>query len=107
MLASTPIPPYYSVIFASVKKEDISGYQEMAEKMVELASQSPGFLGMDSASADISITVSYWQDLDSIKIWRDNAAHKMAQKLGREKWYQSFELRIAKVEKAYNFSSMN
>lgn len=67
--------------------------------MLELASKQPGFLGIESAREDIGITVSYWSDLESIKRWKNNIDHQEAQKLGVEKWYTSFKVRIAKVER--------
>ncbi len=97
-----PEPPYYSVIFANQRTDGDDGYGDMADRMVELAQQQPGFLGVDSARDEdgFGITVSYWSDLDSIKNWRHNAEHLEAQRLGREKWYQTYSLRIAKVERA-------
>ena len=97
-----PQPPYYAVIFTSQRHEGDDGYGKMAERMVALARLQPGFLGVDSArdGDGFGITVSYWESLDAIKDWRDNAEHLEAQRLGREKWYGSFSLRIAKVERA-------
>lgn len=66
-IAKTPEPPYYAVIFTSLRTDGDSGYVEMAEKMVELAAKRPGFIGVESARENVGITVSYWQDLDSIK----------------------------------------
>ena len=100
-LANTPQPPYYAVIFTSTRTEGDYGYSKMAERMEELASQQPGFLGVDSAREDVGITVSYWQDLESIKNWKENVEHQEARKQGREKWYDHFTVRIAKVEKEY------
>ncbi|MCW8330763.1 antibiotic biosynthesis monooxygenase [Photobacterium sp. SDRW27] len=101
-IANTPQPPYYAVIFTSLRTDgDDSGYEAMAKKMVVLASQQPGFLGMESAREDTGITVSYWQDLEAIKAWKANSAHQVAQEKGREKWYATFKLRIAKVERDY------
>ena len=99
---SCPKPPYYSAIFTNQKNEDDAGYDDMADGMVDLASQQPGFLGVDSArdNEGFGITVSYWSDLESIKNWRNNAGHLQAQRMGREQWYQSYSLRIAKVERA-------
>ncbi len=97
-IANTPKPPYYAVIFTSQRTEGDKGYREMAEKMLELASQQPGFLGVESAREDVGITVSYWADLESIKRWKENVEHKKAQSLGRNQWYSSFKTRIAKVE---------
>jgi len=103
MLANTPTPPYYAVIFTSVKMENDEGYDEMAERMVELAQQQPGFLGVESARNEIGITVSYWTDLVSIKNWKEHAEHTIAREKGRADWYKAFKTRIAKVERDYGF----
>jgi heme-degrading monooxygenase HmoA len=99
MIAKTPEPPYYAVIFTSLRTEVDKGYDVMSEKMEELAKQQKGFLGMESARNQLGITVSYWQDLDSIKEWKQNNQHLVAQKLGKEQWYKSFKTRICKVER--------
>jgi len=103
MIAKTPHPPYYAVIFSSLRTEGDNGYSEMSEKMVALASKQDGFLGMETARADIGITVSYWRDLDSIKKWRENTDHSVARRKGRSDWYKCFKVRIAKVERDYGF----
>ena len=103
MIAKTPKPPYYAVIFSSVNTENVEDYSEMANRMVELASQQPGFLGVESARNELGITVSYWQDLEAIKSWKSNAEHSIAQAEGRRKWYQSYKTRIALVERDYDF----
>jgi len=101
LLAKTPVPPYYAVIFTSVRTAGDNGYGEVADRMVTLAEQQPGFLGIESAREEVGITVSYWQDLDSIKQWKQNVEHLGAQKMGREQWYETFKVRIAKVERDY------
>ena len=101
LIAKTPKPPYYAVIFSSLRTEGDNGYGKMATEMVELASKQPGFLGVESAREDVGITVSYWADLESIKKWKENMKHKEAQKLGRKQWYSSFKTRISKVEQDY------
>ncbi|PYF84401.1 MULTISPECIES: antibiotic biosynthesis monooxygenase [Marinomonas] len=101
LIANTPNPPYYAVIFTSHRTEVDSGYGQMADRMVELASKQPGFLGIESAREDVGITVSYWSDLESIRQWKAHAEHQQAQKLGHEKWYSSFKTRISKVERDY------
>ena len=102
LIANTPKPPYFAVIFTSVRTEGDNGYSDMANKMVELAKQQPGFLGMESAREDIGITVSYWADLDSNKNWKMNTEHLDAQKAGRKFWYDAFKVRISKVERDYD-----
>lgn len=103
MIANTPPPPYYAVIFTSLKASDDEGYAEMAQRMEELAREQPGYLGFESARSEIGISISYWKDLDSIKKWKSNLEHQEAQQKGREKWYSRYEIRIAKVERAYGF----
>lgn len=100
--ATTPDPPYYAVIFTSVRTEGDNGYGDIAKEMVELASKQPGFLGFDSVRQEIGISVSYWSSLEAIKAWKENAAHRQAQ--GRAKdWYRAFRVRICRVEKEYGF----
>jgi len=101
IIAKTPEPPYYAVIFTSLRTEGDNGYGEMADKMVELASRQPGFLGVESAREEVGITVSYWSDLESIRSWKANLEHQLAQRLGRERWYSAFKTRISKVERDY------
>ncbi len=103
MIAKTPLPPYYAVIFSSTNTKDVMDYSEMADRMVELAAQQDGFLGIESARNELGITVSYWRDLEAIKNWRENAEHTIARERGRKEWYQSFKTRIAKVERDYGY----
>lgn len=98
--AKTPQPPYYAVIFSSQRTDGERGYGKMADKMVELASEQKGFLGIESArDHQLGITVSYWDSLDAIKSWKENAAHKIAQEKGKTEWYKKFALRVCKVER--------
>lgn len=96
--------PYYAVIFTSKRTNFDLGYQEMAIKMEELAKIQEGFLGIESARNEIGITVSYWQNLEAIVNWKNNLDHLKAQSLGKEKWYEYYSVKIAKVEKEYSFS---
>jgi len=103
--AKTPQPPYYAVIFPSQRNDGEDGaYSQMADRMVELATEQPGFLGIDSARGDdgFGITVSYWQSLEAISAWRQNGEHLEAQRLGRADWYRAFSLHIARVERSYD-----
>lgn len=106
MIARTPEPPYYAVIFTSTRTSDIDGYAETSARMVELAKQQPGFLGVESArGADgLGITVSYWESEEAIANWRRHAEHAEAQRAGRERFYAEFFTRVAKVERARGFA---
>ena len=103
MIANTPNPPYYAVIFTSLKTDANEGYDAMSDRMVELAIQQPGYLGHESVRDGIGITVSYWQSLDSIKQWKQNTEHFFAQQQGRNKWYSHYKTRICLVERDYGF----
>ena len=102
-ISKTPEPPYYAVIFTSYRTGGDQGYGESAKKMAALASQQPGYLGMESAREVLGITVSYWKDLESIRAWKHNNKHQRAQKNGKEVWYQEYKVRICKVDREYGF----
>ena len=102
-LARTPEPPYYAVIFTSRRTEGDHGYGAMAARMAQLGATYPGFLGIESArGADgVGITVSYWRDEAAILAWKRDTEHQRAQHGGQTTWYADYEVRIAKVERAY------
>ncbi len=101
--AKTPEPPYYAVIFSSVRTPGDNGYEQMARRMLELAARQPGFLGVESArGADgFGVTVSYWASEADIANWKAYVEHTMAQEKGKRLWYENYEIRVAKVEHAY------
>lgn len=99
--------PYYAVIFTSKHSENTQEYSEMATKMEELAKQQDGFIGMESARAQIGITVSYWKSLDAIKTWKQHSEHLEAQHKGKSDWYLWYHVRICKVEREYDFNTID
>ncbi|MGD9792229.1 MAG: antibiotic biosynthesis monooxygenase [Acidimicrobiia bacterium] len=103
MFAATIEPPYTAVIFTSIRTDVDEGYAEMATAMEDLAARQMGYLGIESArgSDGLGITVSYWVDAESARAWKQIADHLVAQRLGRERWYQSYRVRVATVERAY------
>jgi len=105
MIAKTPQPPYYAVIFTSLRTDGELGYASMSDKMVSLAKQQKGFLGIESAREDLGITVSYWDSLGSIRNWKMHMEHTEARNKGREIWYSNFKVRICKVERDYQFDT--
>lgn len=102
--ARTPKPPYYAVIFSSQRQVVADdGYDQTADRMAALAALQPGYLGVESArdAQGFGITVSYWRDEASILAWRNEVEHAEARARGRGGWYQHYELRVARVERAY------
>ncbi|GMK37358.1 hypothetical protein PCCS19_04110 [Paenibacillus sp. CCS19] len=101
-IAKTPQPPYYAVIFTSERTDGDLGYGAMADKMVELASSQPGFLGVESSNRDeerLGITVSYWESLEAIRNWKEHSLHRVAQERGKSTWYSKYALRVCKIER--------
>ena len=101
-IAKTPVPPYYAVIFTSVRTDGDNGYGGAAARMLGSASKQAGFLGFETARQEIGISVSYWSSLEAIKAWKENAEHRETQKKAKD-WYSSFRVRVCRVEKEYGF----
>ena len=107
MIARTPAPPYYAVIFSSLRTEGDQGYGEAASRMLALAREQPGFLGVESAREDgLGITVSYWESEAAIVAWKQQAEHSAVREQGRAIWYSAFQTRVCKVERAYSFNAI-
>jgi len=109
-LANTPEPPYVAVIFSSLRTPADDGYAETAARMDELAADQPGYLGIEAVRATgdgtettLGITVSYWRTEEDARNWKRVAEHRAAQREGRERWYDAYTLRIARVERTYGF----
>ncbi|WP_409290393.1 antibiotic biosynthesis monooxygenase family protein [Peribacillus sp. SCS-37] len=99
-LLKTPEPPYYAVIFTSKRTEGDRGYGAMAEKMEKWASRQKGFLGLEGArDKGLGITISYWDSLEAIKNWKEDAAHRAAQEKGKSDWYEAYTIRVCRVER--------
>ena len=107
LASALPEPPYHAVIFSSRRTSGDNGYGVMAERMLALARAQPGFLGVESVrdASGLGITVSYWRDEAAIAAWQAHAEHLVAQARGRREWYEAFELRVARVERARSLAA--
>ncbi|MFJ8743116.1 antibiotic biosynthesis monooxygenase family protein [Embleya sp. NPDC127516] len=96
-----------AILSTVLSGEDSENYTRSEARMLELAEKQPGYLGRESArTADgRDLTLVYYADEESLKAWRDNAEHRHAQRLGRERWYASYEVRVARVERSYRFEA--
>ncbi|WP_095078470.1 antibiotic biosynthesis monooxygenase [Pseudomonas sp. Irchel s3h17] len=105
MIANTPAAPYYAVIFTSLRTAGDQGYGQAAQRMLDLARDQPGFLGVESARGEdgLGITVSYWASEAAILAWKHHAEHSAIREQGRSTWYEAFHTRVCKVERAYGF----
>lgn len=102
--AQTPTSGYYAVIFTNTWAPNTDGYEPMAKAMADKALKHPGCLGMESTrdAFGFGITVSYWKDEASILEWKQDSSHVVAQNAGMKRWYDHYELRVAKVERSYS-----
>ncbi|MDQ1233211.1 heme-degrading monooxygenase HmoA [Paenibacillus sp. SORGH_AS306] len=100
--------PYYAVIFTSQRATGDQGYGQMADQMESMGRDQAGFLGIESyrESSGAGVTISYWKTLEDIRHWKSNPAHQIAQNKGKQTWYQSYSVKICKVESAYDFENM-
>lgn len=103
--ADTPESPYWAVIFTSTRVPGEDGYAEAAERMLELAAEQPGYLGVESVRGEdgLGITVSYWESTAAIQAWREHPEHRVIQREGRDRWYRTYHVRVCRVERTYAF----
>jgi heme-degrading monooxygenase HmoA len=97
-------PGSWVVVFVSRRSgSDAEGYGAMAERMEQLARAQPGFIGMHSVRGEdgVGITVCYWQSAEAIAAWKRDVEHAAAQQRGRERWYESYAVTVARVERQY------
>ena len=101
-IIKTPKPPYYAVIAPAILSDDITGYPEMALKVIEKANDIDGYLGIESCvQGNFIMSVTYWKSIESILEWKNNSHHVIAKENGRKKWFETYFTRIAQVERDY------
>lgn len=93
------------VLFRSRLVDDPAGYGEMAQEMVNLARTMPGFVDVKAFTAEDGerLTVVWWEDEETLRGWRENVRHRVAQRVGREKWYQYYKLEVAELVRHKEF----
>ena len=94
----------YVVIFRARVRQFDAEYSAMAAQMRALALNQFGCLDFTATTeGDQEIAVSYWPDEASIRAWKQHTEHLEAQKLGRDRWYASYEVDIAEIKRSYAF----
>lgn len=80
-------------------------YAAMADEMLARARTMPGFVDFKSFRAPDGerLSVIRWENEAGLRAWADDARHRIAQRLGRERWYASFRLEVASVVREYGF----
>jgi heme-degrading monooxygenase HmoA len=109
-MSSSPVvkvpPPYHAVIFVSQRTPGDNGYGDASARMVAMAKEQPGFLGMESArGADgKGITVAFFETEQAIRDWGRVAEHRAVQTEGRASWYDHYEIYYSRVERIRSWS---
>jgi heme-degrading monooxygenase HmoA len=94
------------VVFRSrLSAEAGDDYSEMAAEMLATAKEMPGFVEFKSFKSDDGERVSlvYWQDHETMAAWRNHPRHRVAQSSGRSKWYTSYRIEVADIERENKF----
>lgn len=107
-IVRTTRPPYYTAILTTLLSPvdaDVEGYAEASEAMLDVASTMDGFLGIEYARDEgRGISVTYWRDLESLRAWREHAQHVAIQRVGQERFYLAYRVRVALVEREYEWT---
>ena len=92
----------YAVIFrAEINKFD-SRYYEMAAQMKDLAISKYGCIEFTSVTEGLQeIAISYWQDQEQIKQWKQDSKHLVSQELGSTIWYKSYKVQVVEIIREY------
>ena len=94
------------VLFRSKLVPEPDGYAEMAQEMLAAAKSMPGFVDVKAFTADDGerLTLVWWQDEETLRAWRLHARHQVAQKTGRERWYEYYNLEVAEIIRSKQFT---
>ena len=87
------------VLFRSKLVDEPAGYSEMADEMESLARTMPGFIDVKAYLAEDGerLTVVRWENEETLRQWREQERHRVAQRTGRERWYQYYKMEVAEV----------
>lgn len=92
----------YVVIFRARIRSLDADYAETAARMRELALNEFGCLDFHAVTEGLDeVALSYWPDEASIRAWKAHPEHVRAQRLGRERWYASYSVQVARIEREY------
>ncbi len=92
----------YAVIFRAEINELDEAYAEMAARMRDLAINKYGCVEFTAVTqGKQEIAISYWDNQNQLKAWKQDPEHREAQKLGRSKWYKSYRVQVVEVIRDY------
>lgn len=93
----------FIVIFRARIREFDPEYAEVAARMRKLALDEFGCIDFHAvAEGEYEIAVSYWPSEEAIRAWKDHPEHRLAQRAGRERWYASYTVEVARITREYH-----
>lgn len=92
----------YVVIFRATARALDPEYSATAARLRQMALQEFGCLDFVAVTeGNQEVALSYWPDEASIRAWKQQADHLMAQQLGRERWYSGYTVEVAEIKRRY------
>ena len=81
-------------------------YTAWAQRMLELAREMPGFVDFKIFHADDGerVSVITFESLETQRAWREHPDHRAAQRLGRERFYERYDIQVAEVVRRNRFT---
>jgi heme-degrading monooxygenase HmoA len=105
-------PGFFIVVFEfSVTSEHKDKYFDLALDLKPHLEKIEGFISVERFQSitdpDKFISISYWRNEESLVKWRNAGAHRLAQGIGMNQVFQDYNLRVAKVIRAYDKNCRN
>lgn len=98
----------FIVIFRARIRSFDAEYSRLAERMRALALEEFGCLEFHAVTEGRDeIAISYWRDEESIRAWKEHPEHVLAQQAGRERWYESYSVQVAEIQRQYSHARLD
>lgn len=100
----------YAVIFeVEINDGKQERYLDIAAKLKEQLVKMPGFISIERFESLVNegklVSLSFWEDEESLIRWKKNIDHLAAQKDGRDSIFKDYRIRIAKVQRDYTMDT--
>ena len=92
----------YVVIFRARIRALDDEYARVAARMRELALGEFGCMAFHAVTdGRDEVALSWWPSEESIRAWKDHPEHLLAQAAGKERWYETYSVQVATIERQY------
>jgi heme-degrading monooxygenase HmoA len=90
-----------TVFRTRLRSENEAEYREWAARIHALAETMPGFISHKTFQADDGerVTIVEFESEEAQAAWRNHPEHSKAQRLGREKFYSEYELKVCELKR--------